>query len=107
MPPQKERLTKSHLVSLTKGGQKKTVRGVLFDTVYAPAETARVACVISTKRVKRAVDRNRIRRKMYHAWMMVTPHKPYHVILYPQAHVLRVAQQTLQDELTHTLTTLH
>lgn len=103
MPPKKERLTKKDFATL---GRKSTLRGSFFDLAYVPATSPKVACIISVKRVKRAVDRNRIRRKLYRAWSLLAPHKPYYVIMYPQANAVTTPLVTLREALSRALAEL-
>jgi ribonuclease P protein component len=89
MLSKKARVTKSDFTTLSK---RSLLRAPLFDIAYVSAETCKVACVISKKRVKRSVDRNRIRRKIYEAFVKTGYNKPYVLIIYPQAKVLHESE---------------
>lgn len=103
MPPKKDRLTRFDFMYK---GKRTTVRFPLFDVVALHGDRPKVACVISKKRIQRAVDRNTVRRKMYRAWILVNTTNPYHVILYPQARVLTAPLSVLIDELKQALVSL-
>lgn len=50
-------------------GRSSRIRGDLVDLAYAPALSFKVACVVSKKSFPRAVDRNRVRRRIRAALM--------------------------------------
>ncbi len=103
MPSLSERLTKKDFSLFTK---KKLIRSDLFDIAYTEAPKHKVACVIAKKHIKKAVARNKLRRKMYHAYMSVRPEKSYMIIMYPKPQAQYVAYTTLLDTLQKLLTPL-
>lgn len=80
-------------------------RGVLFDVAGTPGETARFACVISKKRIKRAVDRIKARRRVYAALARHNP-APYSFIIYPTKNLLTVSMQEIEQEMNTAFATL-
>lgn len=45
-------------------GRSSRIRGEFVDLAHAPAPTLKIACVVSKKSLPRAVDRNRVRRRI-------------------------------------------
>lgn len=103
MPPRKERLSRADFNNLS---NRATLRSSLFDITYTTAPQLKVACVISKKRVKLAVERNKIRRKAYHAFKETGFNKPYIIIIYPRIEMLRSPFKETVVELSKTLDTL-
>lgn len=103
MPPLSERLTKKDFSLFSK---KKLIRSDLFDIAYIEAASHKVACVIAKKHIKKAVDRNKLRRKVYHAYMSARTQKPYMVIVYPKPQAQYVSYATLLDTLQKLLAPL-
>jgi ribonuclease P protein component len=103
MPPLPERLTKKDFSLFAK---KKLIRSDLLDIAYIEAPKHKVACVIAKKHIKKAVARNKLRRKFYHAYIAVRPEKPYMVVLYPKPQAQYVSYGTLLDTLQKLLTPL-
>ena len=104
MPPKKKRLTKKDFSELTK---KTTLRTRLFDVVYTPSLTHKVGCVVLKKRTPKAVDRNKIKRKIYHGYRETKPKNTYTIIFYPKNESLRTPQQTIVKEMKELFATLH
>lgn len=103
MPPRKERLSRADFNSLS---SRSTLRSSLFDITYITSPQLKVACVISKKRVKLAVERNKIRRKTYHAFKETGFNKSYIIIIYPRIEMLRAPFKETVVELSKTLDTL-
>ena len=103
MPPRKSRLSRGMFNQLSK---REIIRSPLFDISYCKNEDFRVACVISKKRIKLAVERNRVRRKAYHALSETGFNKPYIIIIYPRVEMLKCPYQDLVLELSKTLSIL-
>jgi ribonuclease P protein component len=103
MPPKKERVTRADFNNLS---ERALLRGNLFDIAYKANPDFKVACVISKKRVKLAVERNKIRRKAYYALRESGFRKPYIIILYPRIEMLRSPKKDLVLELSKALATL-
>lgn len=103
MPPLSERLTKKDFSLFAK---KKLIRSDVLDIAYIESPTNKVACVIAKKHIKKAVARNKLRRKVYHAYTSMYPKKPYMVILYPKPQAQYVPYKVLLDTLQKLLTSL-
>jgi ribonuclease P protein component len=85
-------------------------RGAFFDVSVAPAgdenTTTKFACVIAKKRIKRAVDRNRARRKTYSLLNEVSTKAPLRVFIYPTKNILQAPHLSVQDEIKKAFATL-
>jgi ribonuclease P protein component len=103
MPPKTERLTKYDFSGLKK---RTTLVSSLFDIVYTPSPTLKIACVTAKKRVKKAVDRNKIKRKIYHAFRETKPKNPYIFIFYPKIESLHAPYTKLVEEMKRLFATL-
>ncbi|MCF7843974.1 ribonuclease P protein component [Candidatus Gracilibacteria bacterium] len=103
MLPKPERLTKSDFVGL----RPRTVfRGTFVDIAVSSAPKSRFACVITKKRIKRAVDRNNVKRKIYHIIRDVKPKSPHLVILYPKITTLKSNYSHIKEEITQAFATI-
>lgn len=85
MPKKEERLTKKDFNGLSR---RELIRDPFFDVGYVQATSLKVACIISKKTIKRAVDRNKAKRKLYNLFSINKPQKPYIIIFYPKKDVL-------------------
>lgn len=103
MPPRKSRLSRADFNSLR---SRATIRSPFFDITYTNSAQVKVACVISKKRVKLAVDRNKIKRKAYHAFKETNFSKPYIIIINPRIEILRATFKEVVVELSKALATL-
>ena len=103
MLPKSERLTKTDFVGLR---PRIVFRGTFVDIAISKAITSRFACVIAKKRIKRAVDRNNVKRKIYHIIKGVKPKSPNLVIIYPKVTALHANQIHIQEEISSVFTTL-
>lgn len=103
MPPKKERLTKKDFSEL---GKRKTYKGHFFDVVYVQSEKAKVGCVVLKKRIPRAVDRNKVKRKLFHLYRNNKPKNPCTVIFYPKPESAHTPTKNLEDELRKAFATL-
>lgn len=104
MLPKKERLTKRDFT-----GAKTSVifRGTLVDIAILRSASSGIACVIAKKRVKRATERNYIKRKVYHSIkenIHFYPKKA--VVVYPKATVLTSQYKDLCLEIVKGFATL-
>lgn len=103
MIPKSLRLTKSDFNTL----QTKVIfRGDLFDIAIAKNKEKKFACVISKKRIKKAVDRNKVRRRIYSSIQELQPNIPYGVIIYPKAKSLESPYSQIQEEIRSVFATL-
>lgn len=103
MPPKKERLSRADFSKLS---SRATLRSPLFDITYSPSINLKVACVISKKRIKLAVERNRVRRKAYHAFKETGFNKAYIIIIYPRIEMLKSPYKETVMEFSKALATL-
>lgn len=82
-------------------------RGAFFDISVGFAEKPTVACVISKKRIKRAVDRNRAKRKIYALIPEISAQlKPSFIVIYPTKQILQTRHSELKEEITKAFATL-
>ena len=103
MLPKSERLTKSDFVGLR---PRIIFRGTFVDIAVVPAPLSRFACVIAKKRIKRAVDRNTVKRKVYHSIRDIKPKSPHLVIIYPKITALHANYSHIKEEITSAFATL-
>lgn len=103
MLPKKERLTKA---DFTKIRPRIIFRGAFVDIATIPAPFSRFACVIAKKRVKKAVDRNLIKRKVYHSLQDNRPIITNLVIIYPKITSLEGSYSQIKKEITEGFATL-
>ena len=96
MPPKRERLTKQDFSELSR---RNMIRNPLFDIGFLSSAQMKVACIISKKTVKLAVDRNKIKRKMFNLFEGNKPKKPYIIIMYPKREVLYTPYLKLKSEM--------
>lgn len=96
MLPKSERLTKKDFVGLR---PRIIFRGTFVDIAVSPAPQSRFACVIAKKRIKRAVDRNKVKRKIYHIIREVKPKTPNLVIVYPKVTALTSKYSHIKEEI--------
>jgi ribonuclease P protein component len=106
MLPKKERLTKSDFV-----GQRPRIifRGTFVDIATMQGKNEgipRFSCVIAKKRVKKSVDRNTIKRKVYHTLVNNKPKNPYLIIIYPKANCLTSSHNNIKEEISQAFATL-
>ncbi|MBP6948466.1 MAG: ribonuclease P protein component [Candidatus Pacebacteria bacterium] len=106
MLPKPKRLTKDDF----KGIKPRIIfRGSFVDVaaLYTPNTTlSRFSCVIAKKRIKKAVERNRIKRKVYHALKMYIPEKNYIVVIYPKITILSTSYTQISNEIKLAFATL-
>lgn len=98
-----KRLTKE---DFTGSRPKVFFRGELFDIAYISSVSLKFACVISKKTLKRAVDRNLVKRRFMECLHNVSPVKPYYFILYPKKITLSTPYQQLHEEIIKAFATL-
>jgi ribonuclease P protein component len=101
MLPKKERLTKEDFM-----GPKVFFRCDLLDISYIPSPVQKFACVISKKTLKKAVERNSVKRRVLAA---ITEHKPHKVasfIIYPKKTALDAPYSSINEEIRKAFDTL-
>lgn len=103
MLPKKERLKKVDFLNLK---PKMVFRGTYVDVAVSPQKELKFSCIISKKRIKKAVERNKARRKVYAIVQEVRPKKPYFVIIYPKHTVLNSSYPHIKTEISTLFDTL-
>jgi ribonuclease P protein component len=98
-----ERLTKSDFIGLR---PRIIFRGSFVDIAVSQALNSRFACVIAKKRIKKAVDRNRVKRKIYHIIRDIKPKSPHLVIIYPKITALLSSYSHIKEEIRSVFATL-
>lgn len=103
MLPKSKRLT----VSDFKGLKTRIIyRGAYFDVASVPKEATKYACIIAKKRIKRAVDRNKARRKVHEALRAVETKEPSYILIYPHKQILLSRPEDIKKELMTAFATL-
>jgi ribonuclease P protein component len=83
-------------------------RGSFFDLSVAPSPlSTKFACIVSKKRIKRAVDRNKARRKIYTLLQEIKTKSPLLVFIYPTKNILTAPFPELQAEIRKAFATLY
>jgi ribonuclease P protein component len=103
MLPKTKRLTKKDFLGLR---PKVVFRGTYVDIAIMEASETKFACVVSKKRIKRAVDRNKVKRKVYHILHTITLAHPLFVVVYPKHTVVASAYKNIEEEIRAASATL-
>jgi len=103
MLPKSKRLTRDDFSKLQ---NRKIIRGNFFDMAVSPSVTTRFAVVVAKKRIKLAVDRNRVKRKIYNTLQDIVLEKPHFVIIYPKQNICSAPYKTINDEIVSIFATL-
>ena len=104
MLPKSERLTKNDFESIR---PKVFFRGEFFDVALVPLEATKFACVISKKKIKRAVDRNKVKRRIFGALKESRPKSTGHFIFYIKSSAENALYGSLNKEISKAFATLH
>ncbi len=109
MLPKKSRITTKDF----KGIKTRLVyRGAFFDVSTAPIlvgnSISKFACIVAKKRIRRAVDRNTARRKVYTLIKtgVDTLKSPSLVFIYPTKNILQAPHAALIEEIRKAFATL-
>lgn len=104
MLPKAKRLTARDF----KGARPKIAyRGTFFDVSTAPGrDITKFACVVAKKRIKRSVDRNTARRKVYALLRSVETKSPLLVFIYPTKAILEAPYPLLEKDIKEAFATL-
>lgn len=81
-------------------------RGGFLDVAVAPSSTTKYACIIAKKRIRRAVDRNKAKRKVYAALRNIRPAQPLLVLIYPTKTILSTPSRVVEEEIEKAFATL-
>ncbi len=103
MPPREYRCTRK---DFTHERAKKILRGTLVDIRYAQSDVTKVACIISKKTFRRAVDRNKVKRKAYTAWTEAGMQQGC-AFMYPKKQALHASIADLKKEIVILFATLN
>jgi ribonuclease P protein component len=103
MLPKKKRLSKNDFVGLR---PKKVVRGAFFDVAFTPKEATKYACVIAKKQIKSAVDRNKIKRKIYTIVGGLEHTMKGFFIIYPKKTINTLSYKRIEEEFDKLFATL-
>ena len=60
-----------------------------------------------SERIKKAVERNKVKRKVYHILQTIKPKSPHLVIIYPKINTLQAPQLLIKEEIMKGFDTLH
>lgn len=102
MLPKKERLSVRDIASLEKG---RSIFGTYLSIRFSPAPLKKFSVSVSKKVAKRAVDRNRIRRRVYAALQSVKENikKSVFVMIMPKKECRTIPMADIKNELTSVL----
>lgn len=103
MLPKSERLTKEDFKNIR---PKVFFRGVCFDVASVPSPHFKCACVISKKKVKTAVERNKIKRRIFNFISRNSLAKPYMLIFYIKNQASLTDYESLKKEILQAFDTL-
>jgi ribonuclease P protein component len=103
MLPKTERFTKKDFVGVR---PQVIFRGTYMDVSLVRNGVQKFGCVISKKRIKRAVDRNRAKRKVYTALNTLRPNISQSLIFYPKQTLITSKHPLLIEELQKVFATL-
>ncbi len=103
MLPKSERLTKEDFTGLR---PKVFFRGEFFDIAYSNVGSRKFACVTAKKTMKRAVDRNLIKRRVMEIIKDISPKKQFYYIVYPKKSSCTAPYQSLYKEISKAFATL-
>lgn len=100
-----ERLTSSDFKA---NNRRRIIRGELCDISYYPTEetSSRFSVIVSKKTLKKAVERNRVKRKVYHILKNTRPQKSYGICIYPKAKSLITESSVIYSEIKKLFATL-
>lgn len=105
MLPKSERLTKE---DFTGNRPKVFFRGELLDIATVVLPTQKFACVISKKTLKKAVQRNFVKRRVLHVVKLLPlPLEKYSIIFYPKKGSYTAPHEHIQEEIKRAFATLH
>lgn len=103
MLPKSGRFTKKDFIGVR---PKVIFRGTYTDVSLVENGVQKFACVISKKRIKKAVDRNKAKRKIYTAIQTLHPTIGKSLIFYPKQTTITAKQTLLIEEVQKVFATL-
>lgn len=98
MLPKAERLTTKDIKALAQG---KSVFGTLVSLRFLPADGTKFAVAVSKKVAARAVDRNRIRRRVYAVVrdVKLSISKSFFVMVSPKKDCLTAPKESIKEDI--------
>lgn len=103
MLPKQKRITKKDFIGVK---PRVVFRGNYIDVATAPSDTERFTCIVSKKRIKKATDRNRAKRKVYNILSKVKIKNPSLFFVYPKHTTVSANHKTLSEEINKAFATL-
>jgi ribonuclease P protein component len=103
MLPKPERLTKEDFMGVR---PKVFFRCDLLDIAILSSQTQKFACVISKKTLKRAVDRNQVKRRIFEILHDSKPKKIASFVVYPKKPALNSPYEEIYKEIKKGFATL-
>lgn len=103
MLPKSKRFTKEDF-SITR--PKIFFRGELFDCAYVTLPTQKFACVIAKKTLKKAVERNLVKRRIMSVVETIGLSTTYSIIVYPKKNSLITPYSQLEEQIKQAFATL-
>lgn len=81
-------------------------RGELFDMAYSLLPQQKYTCVVAKKTLKKAVDRNRVKRVILAIMRNNPANKKYSIICYPKKTALSTPYSHLEEKIIEAFATL-
>ena len=103
MLPKSERLTTQDFQKIK---PKIFFRGDFFDIGYVSSSIQKFACVISKKKIKTAVNRNKVKRMIFTALKESKPLQINHYIFYIKTKAEGLPYKTIKEEISKAFATL-
>ncbi len=103
MLPKLKRLTKRDFIGIR---PHIVFRGTYVDIALHPSSHTRFACIISKKRIKKAVDRNKVKRKIYNILTLITTKNQNLIFVYPKHSCISANHTLLRNEIEQVFATL-
>ena len=100
MLPKKKRLNKEDFKNLR---PQSLFRGTFVDISGSESKETKFACVVSKKRFKKAVERNKARRKVYNILNKVKLESPHLIVVYPKQNIVNSSSKNIENEIVSAL----
>lgn len=98
MLPKPKRLNSADFIKLN---TRNVFRGFFVDIALSNShnKNTKFACVISKKKIKKSVDRNRVKRRIYSIIEKINLNGNYDIIIYPKFTVLSGKFESIKSEI--------
>ncbi len=96
MLPKQKRLTRKDFTNLSR---LQTCITPYFDVKLSKQDGFKVACIVIKKRFKKAVERNRVKRKVYSAIREGLINKKGYFIFYPKKEIINASYQDILNQI--------